>query len=71
MGRLVAGLFKSKSPIEYQSKGISLTEQRIELMNRNRKEKIEMVLTDVEGEGAVTGTRVIIVYPNTNKKTHE
>jgi len=71
VGRLVAGLFKSKSPIEYQSKGISLTEQRIELMNRNRKEKIEMVLTDVEGEGAVTGTRVIIVYPNTNKKTHE
>src|SRR4030095_625628 len=29
VGRIIAGTFKSKSPIEYQSKGISLTEQRI------------------------------------------
>jgi ligand-binding sensor domain-containing protein len=71
VGRLTAGLFKSKNPIEYQSKGISLTEQRINLMNRNRKEKIEMAMTDVEFEGTVTGTRVIIIYPTTNKKTHD
>ena len=71
VGRYIAETFKSKSPIEYQSKGISLTNQRIELMNRNRKEKIEMVMTDVECDGAVAGTRVIIIYPNTNKKTHD
>jgi LytS/YehU family sensor histidine kinase len=56
VGRIIAGTFKSKSPIEYQSKGISLTEQRINLMNMNRKEKIEIAMTDVEYEGTVTGT---------------
>jgi LytS/YehU family sensor histidine kinase len=73
VGRLVAGALKSKNPIEYQSKGISLTEQRINLMNknRNRKEKIEMVITDVKHEKTVTGTRVIIIYPTTNKKTYD
>jgi hypothetical protein len=71
VGRIIAGTFKSKSPIEYQSKGISLTEQRINLMNTNRKEKIEIEITDVEYEGTVTGTRVIIIYPTTNKKLHD
>ena len=71
VGRIIAGTFKSKSPIEYQSKGISLTEQRINLMNMNRNEKIEIAMTDVEYEGTVAGTRVIIIYPTTNKKTHD
>ena len=71
VGRIIAGAFKSKNPIEYQSKGISLTEQRINSMNINRKEKIEIAMTDIEYEGTVTGTRVIIIYPTTNKKTHD
>jgi len=40
-------------------------------MNMNKKEKIEITITDVEYEGTVTGTRVIIIYPTTKKKTHE
>jgi ligand-binding sensor domain-containing protein len=71
VGRFIAGAFKSKNPIEYQSKGISLTEQRINSMNINRKEKIEIEITDVEYEGTIKGTRVIIIYPTTNKKTHD
>jgi hypothetical protein len=71
VGRLAAGLFKSRSPIEYQSKGISLTEQRINLMNRDRKEKIEVIMTDVESDGNIAGTRVIIIYPNANKKSYD
>ena len=67
VGRSVAESFKSKSPIEYQSKGISLTEERIKLMNRNRKEKIEMTISDVKDNGTITGTRVVIIYPNANK----
>ena len=70
VGRLAAGLFKSKSPIEYQSKGISLTEQRINLMNRDRKEKIEVIMTDVENDGN-RGTRVLIIYPNANNKNYD
>ena len=71
VGRLAAGLYKSKSPIEYQSKGISLTEQRINLMNRDRKEKIEMIVTDVESNDNIRGTRVTIVYPNANNKNYD
>lgn len=67
VGREVARLYKSVSPIEYQSKGISLTEQRINLMNRNRKEKIEIAVTDLkDDESAIAGTRVVINYPNSN-----
>jgi len=67
VGREIAGLYKSINPIEYQSKGISLTEQRINLMNRNRKEKIEILLTDIKDEkNATAGTRVVINYPNNN-----
>ncbi len=71
VGRLAAGLFKSKNPIEYQSKGISLTEQRINLMNRDRKEKIEVIMTDVESDRNITGTRVMIIYPNANMKNYD
>ena len=67
VGRETAGLYKSMSPIEYQSKGISLTEQRINLMNRNRKEKIEIAVKDVkDNENTIIGTRVVIKYPNSN-----
>ena len=69
VGRSVADSFKSKNPIEYQSKGISLTEQRISLMNKSRKEKIEMAVTDINNDGTITGTRVIINYPNVNTTT--
>ena len=71
VGRSVAESFKSKSPIEYQSKGISLTEKRINLMNKDREENIEMIIADIEDNGTVIGTRVVIIYPNANNKTYD
>lgn len=64
VGRAAAAVFKSKNPIEYQSKGIALTEERISMMNKNRKQKIEVTLADVEDNGTIRGTKVAIVYPH-------
>jgi hypothetical protein len=40
-------------------------------MNRDRKEKIEMIVTDVESNDNIRGTRVTIVYPNANNKNYD
>ena len=62
VGRKVAAEYKSKNPIEYQSKGISLTTDRIELLNRSSSRPIFLKIYDLAGsEGA--GTRVVISFP--------
>jgi hypothetical protein len=71
VGRELAESYKSKNPVEYQSKGISLTKQRINLMNVHRKEKIEMQISDVKENGNVTGTKVIINYPIDNTQNYD
>ena len=71
VGREVAESYKSRNPIEYQSKGISLTKQRISLMNVYRKEKIEMLVSDVKENGTITGTKVVINYPINNIQNHD
>lgn len=63
VGRAVASAYKSRNPIEYQSKGIALTEQRINLINKNNKERIDLTITDIEKDGVVAGTRVVMNYP--------
>lgn len=62
VGRRVAALHKSKTPIEYQSKGISLTTDRIELLNRSLHRPIFVNIYDLEDSGG-TGTRVVIGFP--------
>ncbi len=55
---------KSKNPIEYQSKGISFTTDRIELMNKHTARPISIHIDDLENGNRVgTGTRVIISFP--------
>jgi hypothetical protein len=66
VGRAVAGEYQSRNPIEYQSKGIALTEQRINLINKNKKEKIEITITDINKDGVVAGTKVVMNYPHRN-----
>lgn len=66
VGRAVAGAYKSSNPIEYQSRGVALTEQRISLINKNKKEKIDITISDVEKEGVVAGTKVVMNYPHVN-----
>jgi len=64
IGRKMAQLHKSNNPIEYQSKGISLTADRIELLNRTAVRPIRIDFHDLEdGNGSGTGTKVIINFP--------
>jgi hypothetical protein len=68
VGREQAAFYKSKTPIEYQSKGIVLTEQRIGLINRNKNEKVKISISDIKNEQGVTeGTRVTLDYPHSNQ----
>ena len=64
IGRKLALSHKSKNPIEYQSKGISLTTDRVALLNQNMARPISIHIYDLEdGSGIGTGTRVIISFP--------
>jgi ligand-binding sensor domain-containing protein len=69
VGRRVAAQHKSKTPIEYQSRGISLTKNRIELLNRSAVRPIFVNIYDLEESGD-TGTRVVISFP-IHKETHD
>lgn len=62
VGRRVAAQHKSKTHIEYQSRGIQLTTDRIELLNRSLGRPIFINIYDLE-EGGETGTRVVISFP--------
>jgi hypothetical protein len=56
--------FKSISPINYQSKGLSLTAERIAMFNREHEHKITMQIDDLEDEAQnALGTRVTIHFP--------
>jgi ligand-binding sensor domain-containing protein len=64
VGRKTAGIHKSANPIEYQSKGISLTSDRIALLNRNAGQPIRINIYDLEnGTGVSEGTRVVLSFP--------
>lgn len=64
VGRKIALSHKSNNPIEYQSKGISLTTDRVEMMNKHSARPITIHIYDMEdGSGNGTGTRVIISFP--------
>jgi hypothetical protein len=64
IGRKAAMKYKSISPINYQSKGLSLTADRIEMYNREHEQQITMHIHDLEDEaGRALGTRVTISFP--------
>jgi ligand-binding sensor domain-containing protein len=64
VGRKAAMHYKSISPINYQSKGLSLTAERIDMFNKEHEQKITMKIEDLEDEAQVAlGTRVIIRFP--------
>ena len=64
VGRKAAMQYKSISPINYQSKGLSLTAERIDMFNKEHEQKITMQIEDLEDEAqAALGTRVIIRFP--------
>lgn len=64
VGREAAQRYKSNQHIEYQSKGMLLTSQRIALFNKNVKEQIILQVEDMrDGDGKPSGTKVTLSIP--------
>ncbi len=64
VGRKKAGELKAVNPIEYQSRGMSLTAERIALLNEGKERKTEVIIEDLlNEEGKAGGTRVKVLFP--------
>jgi LytS/YehU family sensor histidine kinase len=64
IGRKKAGSFKTREHIEYQSKGMSLTADRIRMMNVKYGDYIRITVEDpVDTEGHPLGTLVVMEFP--------
>ena len=64
VGRKRASELKSLQHIEYQSKGMNLTEKRVRLLNKIRNNKISIEIIDlVTSANIPCGTEVIIKIP--------
>jgi len=64
IGRKGAAAFKTREHIEYQSKGMSLTADRIRIINSRYSEAIRVEVIDLEDEaGRPAGTRVVMEFP--------
>jgi hypothetical protein len=64
VGRKASARLKGKMIIEYQSKGMTLTARRIEMMNRSLGVPINIDIRDVQTENEIyAGTRVTISFP--------
>ena len=64
IGRQKAARYKTPEHIEYQSRGMSLTAERIGLMNKLYGEGIGVEVTDLlDDEGRPAGTRVKMNFP--------
>jgi two-component sensor histidine kinase len=66
IGRKKANEYKSRVRVEYQSKGMSLTAERINILNRQLIDPITIEINDLTNEDQqALGTRVIIRFPHT------
>lgn len=64
IGRKQAAQFKRGSPIEYQSRGMTLTARRMEMMNQGRAAPILIDVEDLEtGDHLPSGTRIVLCFP--------
>jgi ligand-binding sensor domain-containing protein len=64
IGREKAGQYKTGEHIEYQSKGMTLTADRIRMMNAGNKESITVEVIDLkDAQDRAAGTRVTITFP--------
>lgn len=69
VGRKRAAELKSKNHIEYQSKGMGLTEKRIELLNKINKSHIAIEVVDIiSDDGNAAGTEIIVKIPLENNE---
>jgi LytS/YehU family sensor histidine kinase len=64
IGRMKAGTLKSQVHVEYQSKGMSLTAERIQVLSRQYGEKVSIEIIDLTDElMKPSGTRIVISFP--------
>ncbi len=64
IGRQMSRQLKSQQHIEYQSRGMLLTKERINAINNEYQDKIEIHIMDLVDENKFgTGTKVVIVFP--------
>ena len=64
IGRKKAMEYKTGEHIEYQSKGMSLTSARIQMLQVLYKTEIDVQVEDLKGEhGRAAGTRIVIRFP--------
>jgi ligand-binding sensor domain-containing protein len=63
VGREVATRYKSNMPIEYQSKGMTLTAKRIEMLNRHQDAPVLITIEDLHKNDKPAGTRVSLRFP--------
>ncbi|MCX6316583.1 MAG: histidine kinase [Bacteroidetes bacterium] len=65
VGRAAASRLKSEQHIEYQSKGISLATNRLDLLSTDNPEAITTTIHDLtDSHGTPSGTRVQIFFPH-------
>jgi hypothetical protein len=63
VGREVAASYKSQLSIEYQSKGMTLTAKRIEMLNKGQQVPVLIDVEDLYQDNVPAGTRVILKFP--------
>jgi two-component sensor histidine kinase len=66
IGRKKASEYKSRLHVEYQSKGMSLTADRINILNRQLTEPITIEINDLtDAQDQAMGTRITLRFPFT------
>lgn len=63
VGRKKANQYKSEMHIEYQSKGMTLTQRRIDMLNRSYTQPVLIEIKDLEVQSIPSGTRVTVKFP--------
>ena len=63
IGRKKAAEIKKKSIGKYESRGISLIDDRIHVLQRSLSQNIDYQIEDLEENGSASGTRVVLKLP--------
>jgi ligand-binding sensor domain-containing protein len=64
IGREMSARYKTREHIEYQSRGMSLTADRIRMLNGINRQQIHVRVEDLrDAAGGPLGTRIILMFP--------
>ena len=64
IGREMSARYKTREHIEYQSRGMSLTADRIRMLNSINRQQIHVRVEDLrDAAGEAVGTRIVLTFP--------